>query len=265
MSRTAESPAPTPPRQTGVLRDVGSVLQRELWVTVRDPFSLVFSLMQPLVFLAFFTPLLSGMTGMPMAQSLQWFVPGVIVMSTLFGTAMAGSNLLFELQSGSHERMLVSPVSRSALMVGRALKEMVPLLIQAIVLTGIARFFGFRPDLVGMGFGLVLLALFGVGLGALSYALGIASRKRDWMFWAVQQALLFPLMILSGILLPLTSAPQWMEVLSWFNPLTYLVDAQRALFGGEFADPAVWQGGIAAAVLVAIGLAIGIRVMRRSL
>lgn len=116
-----------------------------------------------------------------------------------------------------------------------------------------------------MAIGLVLLGLFGIGLGALSYALGIASRKHDWMFWGVQQALLFPLMILSGILLPLTTAPQWMQVLAWFNPLTYLVDAERALFGGQLADPAVWQGGIAAIDLVIIGLGIGIRVMRRSI
>lgn len=261
---TLTTPAQISPRKNGVVRDTVSVLQRELWLIMRDPFSLVFSLLQPLVFLAFFTPLLSGMTGMPMAESLQWFVPGIIVMSTLFGTAMAGSNLLMELQSGSHERILVTPVSRSALMTGRALKEMVPLVIQAIVLTVIASFFGFRPDLIGMALGLVLLAVFGIGLGALSYALGLASRKHDWMFWAVQQALLFPLMILSGILLPLATAPQWMQVLSWFNPLTYLVDAQRALFSGDLVDPAVWQGGIAAVVLVFIGLVIGIRLMRRS-
>lgn len=85
------------------------------------------------------------------------------------------------------------------------------------------------------------------------------------MFWTVQQVLLFPLVILSGILLPLDTAPSWMQVLSWFNPLTYLVDAERALFSGELGDPAVWQGGVAAVVLVVIGLAVGIRMMRRSI
>src|SRR5690625_4463965 len=225
-----------------ILRDTGAVFQRELWPVVRDPFSVIFSLLQPLVFLIFFSPLLSGFSGLSLAESLQWFVPGIIVMSTLFGTAMAGSNLLFELASGSHERMLVTPVARSALMVGRALKEMVPLTIQAVV-----------------------LALIGIGLGALSYALGIASRKRDWMFWGVQQALLFPLMILSGMLLPLETAPRWMQILSAFNPLTYLVEAERSLFNGSFADPAVWQGGIAAVILAGLGLVVGIRMMRKSI
>src|SRR5690625_1518420 len=113
MTQIFTSPLPNPalPRQTGVLRDTGSVLQRELSIVLRDPFSLVFSLLQPLVFMPFFTPLLSDMTEMSTAASLQWFDPSIIVMSTLFGTAMAGSNLLFEIQSGSHERMLVAPVS----------------------------------------------------------------------------------------------------------------------------------------------------------
>lgn len=254
--------APTP---TQVLRDTRNVLVRELWPVLRAPFSVIFSLLQPLVFLAFFGPLLSGTTGLPLAESFQWFVPGIIVMSTLFGTAMAGSNLLFELQSGSHERMLVTPVARSALMVGRALKEMVPLAVQAVVITLVAAIFGFRPQLPGMALGLVVLAVFGIGLGALSYALGIASRERDWMFWAVQQALIFPLMILSGMLLPLEAAPRWMQVLGGLNPLTYLVEAERALFNGDLAAPAVWQGGPAAVVLATTGLTVGIRMMRRSI
>ncbi len=250
---------------TRVLHDTRNVLVRELLPVLRDPFSMIFSLLQPLVFLAFFGPLLSGMTGLPLAESFQWFVPGIIVMSTLFGTAMAGSNLLFELQSGSHERMLVTPVARSALMVGRALKEMVPLAVQAVVITLVAAIFGFRPHVPGMVLGLAVLAVFGIGLGALSYSLGIASRERDWMFWAVQQALIFPLMILSGMLLPLEAAPRWMQLLSQANPLTYLVEAERALFNGDLAAASVWQGALAAGVLATLGLTVGIRMMRRSI
>ncbi|MPV36618.1 ABC transporter permease [Georgenia subflava] len=252
-------------RPSGVVRDSGSVFVRELRPMVRDPFSLVFSLMQPLMFLAFFGPLLGGITGLPIADAFQWFVPGIVVMIALFGTAMTGSNLLFEIQSGAHERMLVAPVARSALMVGRACKEMVPLVLQALVIAGVAAIWGFRPSIPGMALGLVILAVFGLGLGALSYALAIASRERDWMFWTVQQGLLFPLMLLSGMLLPLESGPRWMQVLAQFNPLTYMVDAERALFNGMFTEPAVWQGALAALVLAALGLSVGIRAMRHSI
>lgn len=255
----------TDAQPVGLARSIRSVFLRELRPMLRDPFSLVFSLMQPLVFLAFFGPLLGGMTGLPLAEAFQWFVPGIIVMITLFGTTMTGSNLLFEIQSGAHERMLVAPVSRPALLVGRACKEMVPLVIQALVITGVAAIFGFRPSIPGMAMGLVLLAVFGLGVGALSYALAIASKERDWMFWTVQQALLFPLMILSGMLLPLDVGPRWMQILSQFNPLTYLVEAQRALVNGQLTDPAIWQGGLASVVLAAVGLAIGVRAVRHSI
>ena len=263
---TRESPGGTDrARPAGIVHDSVSVFVRELRPVVRDPFSLVFSLMQPLMFLAFFGPLLGGMTGRPLDQAFQWFVPGIVVMIALFGTAMTGSNLLFEIQSGAHERMLVAPVTRSALMVGRACKEMVPLVLQALVLSGVAAFFGFRPSLPGMVVGLAILAVFGVGLGALSYALAIVSRNRDWMFWTVQQGLLFPLMLLSGMLLPLEAGPGWMQVLSRFNPLTYMVDAERALFNGQFGDPAVAAGALAAVVLAALCLTVGIRAMRNSI
>lgn len=245
--------------------DTLNVFTRELKPMLRDPFQLVFSLVQPLTFLALFGPLLSGMMGQSLADTYQWFVPGVLVMVTLFSTAMTGSNLLYEIIQGSHERMLVTPVSRSALLLGRACKEMVPLLVQASVLCVVAAFFGFRPHVPGLLLGMVLLAVLGMGLGALSYALGIVSRKEDWIFWAVQQTLLFPLMLLSGMLLPLDSGPRWIEVVSWFNPLRYLVDALRELVNGELGNPAIWQGGVASVVVVAIGLAVGIRTMRRSI
>jgi ABC-2 type transport system permease protein len=259
------APTTVAPRPSGVVHDSVSVFVRELRPMLRDPFSLVFSLMQPLMFLALFGPLLGGMTGLPIAEAFQWFVPGIVVMIALFGTAMTGSNLLYEIQSGAHERVLVAPVSRPALMIGRACKEMVPLVLQSLVISGIAALFGFRPSIPGMVVGLAMLAVFGMGLGALSYALGIVSRERDWMFWTVQQGLLFPLMLLSGMLLPLESGPGWMQVLARFNPLTYMVDAERALFNGAFGDAAVWQGGLAAAVVAAVGLAVGIRAMRNSI
>ena len=88
----------------------------------------------------------------------------------------------------------------------------------------------------------LLLAVFGVGLGSLSYALAIAVRKQEWMFWAVQQTLLFPLMILSGMLLPLETGPGWMRAASTFNPLTYLVDAERAPVRGRRSATAAALG-----------------------
>jgi len=256
-------PAPSA-RPTGFVHDTAAVFVRETRPLVRDPFSVVFSLVQPLVFLGLFGPLLVGAAGGDVASTLQWFVPGILVMVALFGTASTGANLLFEMQTGSHERTLVAPLSRGALLVGRALKDVVPLVIQGTIVVLVAVPFGFRLDVPGLVAGLLVLAVFGVGLGALSYTLALACRNRDWMFWMVHQTLLFPLMILSGMLLPLEDGPAWMQVAAAVNPLSYLVDAERALLAGEFGDPSIVGGVIAAAVTCAIGLGLGVRAMRRA-
>jgi ABC-2 type transport system permease protein len=101
-------------------------------------------------------------------------------------------------------------------------------------------------------------------MGAFSYALAVASRKREWMFWIVQQSLLFPLLILSGMMLPIESGPGWMQVLAQFNPLTYIVDAERALFSGSLAGGDILAGAVAAVLTCAAGLAVGVRQVHRS-
>jgi ABC-2 type transport system permease protein len=251
-------------RPTGLARDTAAVFVRESRPLIRDPFSVVFSLVQPLVFLGLFGPLLVGASGGDVAGTLQWFVPGILVMVALFGTGSTGANLLFEMQTGSHERTLVAPLSRGALLVGRALKDVVPLVIQGTLVVLVAVPFGFRLDVPGLVVGLVVLAVFGVGLGSLSYTLALACRNRDWMFWMVHQTLLFPLMILSGMLLPLEEGPAWMQVAAAVNPLSYLVDAERVLLAGDFGDPSILGGAVAAAITCALGLVLGVRAMRRA-
>ncbi len=252
-----------------LFRDTGLVMTRELRPVLHDPFSLVFGMIQPLVFLALFGPLLVGSLGGQADTALggsvwQWFVPSILVMTALFGTSTVGANLLFEFQTGAHERMLVTPLSRPSLLIGRALKEMVPLAAQAVIIVVVMIPFGFQLYAAGALIGFALLAVFGIGLGSLSYALAIAVRKQEWMFWVVQQTLIFPLMILSGMLLPLESGPEWMQVASHFNPLTYLVNAERALFAGDVGSTAAALGWLAALVTVAVGLTVGIRSMRHS-
>ncbi|GGD45084.1 transport permease protein [Microbacterium faecale] len=246
-----------------LVRDSRHVLIRELKPVVRDPFSLIFSLLQPLVFLGLFAPLLVGEIGGSTPETLRWFVPGVLVMLVLFGTGAIGSNLQYEMSTGSHERTLVAPLSRPALLIGRALKEIAPIIVQALLIALIAWPFGFTADPMGLVIGLVLLAVFGVGLGALSYSLALASKRREWLFWGVQQTLIFPLLILSGMLLPLEEAPAWMRAVAAVNPVRWVVDAERALIAGDFLDPSVAWGALSAAAVAAMGLAIGVGAIRR--
>ncbi|WP_229073074.1 ABC transporter permease [Actinoplanes sp. DH11] len=243
---------------TSFATDTRVVFSRELRPVVRDPFSVIFSMIQPLFFLALFAPLLPG------EESLQWFVPGIIVMSCLFGSSMTGSNLLYEMQTGSHERMLVTPLRRPALLIGRALKEIVPMIAQAALIVAVCIPFGFDLHLPGALLGLLILSGFCIGLGALSYTLALAAKNKEWLFWTVQQTLLFPLLLLAGVLLPIDDGPGWLRALSRANPMTYVVDAERALFAGDVWARTTVEGVIAAVVVATLGLVVGVRAMQRS-
>ncbi|PYE15415.1 ABC-2 type transport system permease protein [Williamsia limnetica] len=250
---------------TTIVRDSSIVMVRELRPTIRDPFTVIFSLVQPLILLALFGPLLKDVPGAGDSGNVwNWFIPGVLAMIAIFGTSMTGANLLDEMHTGSHERMLVTPLRRSSLLLGRALKEMVPLAAQAVIILLIGLPLGFDIDLGGAAIGIVILGVFGIGLGALSYSLALAVREQDWVFWTVQQTLMFPLLILSGTMLPLGDAPRWMQFLVDINPLHYVVEAERVLFVGDFDVQTVMSGVLAAALMACGGLAVGVRAMGKA-
>ncbi|MFA4927739.1 MAG: ABC transporter permease [Patulibacter sp.] len=260
---TTASPSFRAARPTSALDDVRTVFLRELRPLIHEPFALIFGMVQPLFFLALFAPLLIATNGLGDAASLQWFVPGLLVMSTLFATSMTGSNLLQEMQTGAHERMLVTPVRRWSLIVGRALKESVPVLGQAVLLIAVSLPFGLDLNVGGVVLGLLILSLLGIGIGALSYTLALLVKDQDWVFWMVQQTLLFPLLLLSGMLLPTDDGPGWLRALAAINPLTYVVDAERALFNGDLTTAALW-GALAAVGTAIVGLTVGVRTIGRS-
>ncbi|QBI55165.1 ABC transporter permease [Streptomonospora litoralis] len=246
-----------------LLRDTWLVFLRQLNPTLHSPVtSLVFSMLQPVLYLALFAPLLSGVPGGFGEDSMQWFVPGVLAMLALFGTAFAGFGLLPELRGGSYERLLAAPVSRVALLLGRVLRDIALLLAQAVVILLVVLPFGLQVSPVGAAAGLLVLLVMGTGLGTLSYMLAM-SVKQEFHFPAILQTVTMPLILLSGILLPMELAPTWLYVLSRINPLSHVVDAQRALFVGDFGDPSVLIGSAVAVAIAVIALFLGTRLMRR--
>jgi len=248
--------------QTTLVTDTANVLTRELRPLLREPFGMLISLMQPLVFLALFAPLLPDMG--PTTSALQWFVPGIVAMSCLMGSSMVGASLMQEMFTGSHERLLVSPLSRTSLLVGRALREIVPVLAQTTLILAIVTPFSFDLHPAGVLVGIAILGVFCIGVGALSFALALASKDQDWMFWTVQQTVIFPMLLLAGMLLPIEEGPGWLRFLSKLNPLTYIIDAERALFAGTWPAGTVLAGALAAAAVAVLGLAVGLRRMNRS-
>jgi ABC-2 type transport system permease protein len=244
---------------TTFLHDTTTIFRREFVTVVREPLGLVFEMGQPLLFLFLFGSLLDGAVG----ASWQWFVPGILVMMCLTGPMSSGYNLLVELIGGSMERLMVTPVDRTALLIGRALKEMAILFAQAVLIVVLALPLGFELHLAGAVAGVALLVVFGVGLGSLSFVLAMRSAPSGELFYVVTQGLLFPLLLLSGVLLPTDSGPAWLRVAGDVNPVTYVVEAQRALFAGDLADVSVLYGAAMSFAVAALGLWLGNRAMRR--
>ena len=249
------------PKAPGFLGDTWNVMVRELKPVFREPASVLFAMVQPLVFLGLFAPLLPKVES---GSALQWFVPGIIAMTALMGASFTGANLTQEIMSGSHERLLVSPLSRSSLLVGRALKEVVPMLMQTAIIVVVVTPFAFDLHIAGVLIAVVMLGLFSIGVGALSFALALAAKDQDWLFWTVQQTLIFPLLLLAGVLLPIDGAPGWLQTASDLNPMTYIVEASRALFAGSYPADTIGYGFLGAAVVAAIGLTVGLKAMRKS-
>lgn len=246
------------------ITDTAISFRREIGPTLRSSYYIVFGLVQPLLYLALFVPLLGTVPGPDSASPLQWFVPGMVTMLVLFTTVSCGWALTEELMSGSFERFLATPMSRPAIMVGRALKELAPLLVQALILVVVATPLGLVLHPLHMLLGLALLMLFGVGVASLSYALAISSKHDGSLFYMVSHSVALPMMLLGGVLLPMTNAPGWLYALSRFNPLTYLVEAERALFMGEVATMPVLYGALIAAAVAAVGLAVGVSQIRKA-
>lgn len=249
-----------------LIHDTATVFSREITPELRSPTSIVFTMGQPLLFLLLFGSMLVG-TGADFGPSdvWAWFVPGILVMMCLLGPLSAGHTLLSELNGGQVERFLVTPMSRASLILGRTAKDTVTLFVQAILLTVIAIGLGMRLHLLGAFATMALLIALAIGLSGLSYVLAIASRPSGNLFWIVTQMLMFPLMLLSGILLPVDAGPTWLRVVAAVNPVTYIVDAARALFIGDLLNTSVLYGTAAAVTTAAIGLTLSTRAMKRGI
>ena len=248
------------------LVDTGLVFRRSLNRSLRNPAWVVIGLVQPVLYLAFFAPLLipviESTPGAPSGDAWQVFVPGMLVFLGLFGTLFAGFDLIAEHRAGVVERMRVTPVSRLALLLGRALKDAVVLVVQAVLFTVIALVFGLRASPLGVVLALVLVGLLALATSCASYALALTLKSEDALAPTLNMITL-PLMLLSGILLPMTLAPAWLYALSRVNPFGYVVDAERAMFLGNLTEPTVFVGIAVSALLLVITVTWGVRPFQR--
>ena len=244
-------------------RETSIVFRRQLRMAVRNPAWVIIGLMQPILYLVLFGPLLepiAGQLGTQNAYTL--FVPGLLVQLSIFGSLFAGFSLISEWRSGVIEAERVTPASRTALLLGRILRDTLQLLVQSIVLVALAFAFGLTGSVPGMILGLIMAVLLGAACAAASNALALTTKSEDVMA-PLLNSIALPVLLLSGILLPMTIGPQWLQVVSDFIPTKYIVDAVRELFVGQFFTITTMWGLIWTVVLVALGLWVGTRTFRK--
>jgi ABC-2 type transport system permease protein len=248
-------------------RDTWLIFQRQMQLVVRSPLWIAFALAQPIAYLLLFAPMLrlalrpEGVT--TFTQAYRIYVPGLLTLTVVFGGLFAGFTLLAEIRSGVVERARVTPVSRLALILGRALREVVVLMFQAAVIIALALPFGLRVTIGDLLLAYALLGLMSLMAVALSY--GVALRVRNEaalgpMITTVSQ----PVLLLSGVLLPLTLAPAWFIKVADFNPFYWVTNGMRDLFNEHLGNPQVWQSAIIVVALVVITVTWSARQFTRS-
>ncbi|MET8339181.1 ABC transporter permease [Streptosporangium canum] len=238
-----------------ILRDTWLIFRHNVRISLRQKAGIVFGVLQPLLYLVLFGPLFATI------GTWETLIPGLLVQVGLLSAGMAGFGVVFDARSGVLERLRVTPAHRVALLLGRVLGSSVTLLIQSVMLIVVGYAFGMRAAIPGVLAGLVLMALLGVSLAALSNA--IALTMNPDLFAPVMSTGIVPLVLLSGAFLPMSMAPGWLDALSRLTPFRYVLEALRELFAGHYSTWTVAVGVGVTLVLSVICVAAGTRVFNR--
>jgi ABC-2 type transport system permease protein len=237
-----------------------------MWLFLRNPVWVIIGVIQPVFYLILFAPLLESLAkspGFPQGGAYNVFVPGLLIQLGLFGASGVGFGLIAELRNGVIERMRVTPVSRFALLFGRTARDIVIMVVQAAILILLSLPFGLSIHPLGIVLMLALLALLGLMMTPVSYAVALWLGSEDSFAPLIFTASL-PLLLLSGVLLPLSFAPDWLRAIAAANPLAYAVDASRAIFNDRLTDPSIGVAVGIMALLAAIAILFAARAFGRA-
>ncbi|MCW2764662.1 MAG: type transporter, partial [Nocardioides sp.] len=241
------------------------VFRRQIRMNLRNPAWVLIGIMQPVLYLVLFGPLLKPLVGSfdtGTANAYTFLVPGLLVQLGMFGAFFAGFSLIGEWREGVVEAERVTPASRSALLVGRLTRDILQLLVQALILVGLGYLMGMRGSMVGVALGILLTLLVGGACAAASNALALTTKSEDVMA-PVINIVMMPVLLLSGILLPMTIGAGWLQRVSDFMPFRWIVDAVRDSFTGDLATSGVMWGTTWAAVLFGLAFWWGTSVFRK--
>jgi ABC-2 type transport system permease protein len=217
-----------------VFRGIWVVAYRELLRFVSERTRMFSSFAQPVLFLiifgAGFNRIIGAMT--PGVNFIQFMYPGIIAMTVLMSSIMSGVSVVWDREFGFLREILVAPLGRSGIILGKAAGGAAVAIVQGIVMLVLAPFLGVSLSPIMVLELILILILISISLSGLG--LLIASRMRSQQgFMIIVQIIIMPLIFLSGVFFPVNNVPAWLAVISKINPLTYGVDAIRQLFLGE--------------------------------
>ncbi|MFF4117760.1 ABC transporter permease [Streptomyces sp. NPDC001714] len=240
--------------------------QRQLVVFARQPAFAVITLIQPVIWLFLFGNLFRKVVelgGFGTTSYLDYLVPGVVVMSALSSNMWAGMGTLEEIQRGTLNRFLTTPVSRAALMNGNVVNNGLVTAGQSliIVLLGLLGGADYPGGIGGTAVLLVAAVLLGTIFGALSNALGMLVRERESII-GINTFLLLPLTFLSSAFMAPSQMPGWMRHIADFNPLNWAMVASRSALSADPDWGAVLGRGGALLALAVAAVWLSIRTFR---
>ena len=245
------------------LRQSYIVYRRQLRMNLRNPAWVIIGMMQPILYLALFGPLLKPLVGQFGAtNAYTFFVPGLLVQLGIFGAMFAGFSLIGEWRDGVVEAERVTPASRTALLMGRLWRDVTQLTVQAVILIGLGFAFGMRASTGGLLLGLLLTVLIGAACAASSNAVALTTKSEDVMAPLLNMVMM-PILLLSGILLPMTIGPTWLQRVSDVIPVKHIVDAVRGSFVGDILTSSMLWGSLWTVVLFVLAIWWGTRVFRK--
>ncbi len=235
-------------------RATAVILRRSLRSTVRKPAWLAVGLAQPVLYVALFGPILGAFAGQLGVNPYALLVPGLLVQQAVVGSLFVGFGLLTDMREGVLDAQRVTPASRWALLGGRTLHDILDSAVQGLILVGLGILLGMRADPWGAVVGFALVLLLAAAFCAAGYGLALTLKDQQ-AFGMLVNSISLPVLLLSGILIPMSVAPGWLRSISSLLPTTHVVAGVRAAFAGDTGSAAVgagflWTVGLAIAAFV---------------
>ncbi len=224
-----------------VISDLATIARRNLLTLVRIPISLVFAVVQPVMFVLLFRYVFGGAILIPSGQYVNFLIPGILVQTTIFGAVGTAIGLAEDLQRGLIERFRALPMARMAVLGGRTIADLVRNVLVLVVITAVGIAVGFRP---GGGVGpyveaSLLMLFFAFALSWGFAFVGLAAPNSETA-QAMTFPIIFPITFASSIFVPVSTMPTWLQAFARNQPVSQAANAVRALMLGDPTGNSVW-------------------------